>query len=353
MIKSGVKGSNLVAINTDKQHLNIVHERAKKVLIGKSVTKGLGAGANPDVGRKAAEESREDIKNNLKDTDLLFIAAGMGGGTGTGATPVIAALAREMGILTIGIVSRPFRSEGKKRMINAENGIKKLRENVDTLIVIPNEKLTEIYPDMTVIDAFKKADNVLYEAAKAISDIIHFSGYMNVDFADVQTVMKNRGLAMMGSGSGDGDQRAVDAAQKAMNNPLLTDIQIDNAKGVLINITAGKDFKMDEFELITNEIVKQTGEDGDIITGIIIDEAMEGKIKVTLITTGLDTQSTTVYERETIIYDKEDDAEDISNTLRRIRNSDSLNLNKNIDEKTNVFSDKQMEIPAFLRKFSN
>ncbi len=344
-LEFAVANSNIIDLKKSKAKV--------KLQLGKELTKGLGAGANPDTGRKAAEESREDIKNNLKGTDLLFIAAGMGGGTGTGATPVIAALAREMGILTIGIVSRPFRSEGKKRMINAENGIKKLRENVDTLIVIPNEKLTEIFPDMTVIDAFKKADNVLYEAAKAISDIIHYSGYMNVDFADVQTVMKNRGLAMMGSGLGDGDQRAVDAAQKAMNNPLLSDIPIENAKGVLINITAGKDFKMDEFELITNEIVKETGDDGDIITGIIIDDAMEGKIKVTLITTGLDTSNTTVYERETIIHDKVDDSEDIGSTLRRIRNSDSLNLNRKTEEKTSVFPDKQMEIPAFLRKFSN
>jgi len=352
MIGYNLHGLEFVVANTNI--IDLKKSKAKvKLQLGRELTKGLGAGANPDKGRKAAEESREDIKNNLKGTDLLFIAAGMGGGTGTGATPVIAALAREMGILTIGIVSRPFRSEGKKRMINAENGIKKLRENVDTLIVIPNEKLTEIFPDMTVIDAFTKADNVLYEAAKAISDIIHFSGYMNVDFADVQTVMKNRGLAMMGSGEGDGDQRAVDAAQKAMNNPLLSDIPIENAKGVLINITAGKDFKMDEFELITNEIVKQTGDDGDIITGIIIDDAMEGKIKVTLITTGLDTPNTTIYERETIIHDKEDDSEDIGRTLQRIRNSDSLNLNRRTDEKTSVFPDKQMEIPAFLRKFSN
>lgn len=352
MIGYNLQGLEFVVANTNI--IDLKKSKAKvKLQLGRELTRGLGAGANPDRGRKAAEESREDIKNNLKGTDLLFIAAGMGGGTGTGATPVIAALAREMGILTIGIVSRPFRSEGKKRMINAENGIKKLRENVDTLIVIPNEKLTEIFPDMTVIDAFTKADNVLYEAAKSISDIIHFSGYMNVDFADVQTVMKNRGLAMMGSGEGDGDQRAVDAAQKAMNNPLLSDIPIENAKGVLINITAGKDFKMDEFELITNEIVKQTGDDGDIITGIIIDDAMEGKIKVTLITTGLDTPNTTVYERETIIHDKEDDSEDIGRTLQRIRNSDSLNLNRRTDEKTSVFPDKQMEIPAFLRKFSN
>lgn len=352
MIGYNLNGLEFVVANTNI--IDLKKSKAKiRLQLGRELTKGLGAGANPDTGRKAAEESREDIKSNLKDTDLLFIAAGMGGGTGTGATPVIAALAREMGILTIGIVSRPFRSEGKKRMINAENGIKKLRENVDTLIVIPNEKLTEIFPDMTVIDAFKKADNVLYEAAKAISDIIHFSGYMNVDFADVQTVMKNRGLAMMGSGLGDGDQRAVDAAQKAMNNPLLSDIPIENAKGVLINITAGKDFKMDEFELITNEIVKRTGDDGDIITGIIIDDAMEGKINVTLITTGLDTPNTTIYERETIIHDKEDDSEDIGRTLQRIRNSDSLNLNKRTEEKTSVFPDKQMEIPAFLRKFSN
>ncbi|MEA2097099.1 MAG: cell division protein FtsZ [Candidatus Cloacimonadota bacterium] len=352
MIGYNLHGLEFVVANTNI--IDLKKSKAKvKLQLGRELTKGLGAGANPDKGRKAAEESREDIKNNLKGTDLLFIAAGMGGGTGTGATPVIAALAREMGILTIGIVSRPFKSEGKKRMINAENGIKKLRENVDTLIVIPNEKLTEIFPDMTVIDAFTKADNILYEAAKAISDIIHFSGYMNVDFADVQTVMKNRGLAMMGSGEGDGDQRAVDAAQKAMNNPLLSDILIENAKGVLINITAGKDFKMDEFELITNEIVKQTGDDGDIITGIIIDDAMEGKIKVTLITTGLDTPNTTVYERETIIHDKEDDSEDIGRTLQRIRNSDSLNLNRRTDEKNSVFPDKQMEIPAFLRKFSN
>ncbi len=352
MIDYNLHGLEFAVANTNI--IDLKKSKAKvKIQLGKELTKGLGAGANPDTGRKAAEESREDIKNNLKGTDLLFIAAGMGGGTGTGATPVIAALAREMGILTIGIVSRPFRSEGKKRMVNAENGIKKLRENVDTLIVIPNEKLTEIFPDMTVIDAFKKADNVLYEAAKAISDIIHYSGYMNVDFADVQTVMKNHGLAMMGSGLGDGDQRAVDAAQKAMNNPLLSDIPIENAKGVLINITAGKDFKMDEFELITNEIVKETGDDGDIITGIIIDDAMEGKIKVTLITTGLDTQNTTVYERESIIHDKVDDSEDIGSTLRRIRNSDSLNLTKKTEKKTSVFPDKQMEIPAFLRKFSN
>lgn len=351
MIHYNLNGLEFAVANTNISDLK--KSKAKvKLQLGREITKGLGAGANPEVGRKAAEESRDDIKNLLKDTDLLFLAAGMGGGTGTGATPVIASLAREMGILTIGIVSRPFKSEGKKRIVNAENGITKLKENVDTLIVIPNEKLNEIFPDMTVIDAFQKADNVLFEAAKAISDIIHYSGYMNVDFADVQTVMQNRGLAMMGSGVGDGDQRAVEAAQKAMNNPLLSDVPIENAKGVLINITAGKDFKMDEFELITNEIVKQTGDEGDIITGIILDETMEGKIKVTLITTGLDTSKTTEYERETIIHSTESGSEDIERTLQRIRKTDSLNLNKNTEDQTKVF-DKQMQIPAFIRRFSN
>lgn len=352
MIDYGLTGMEFIAANTNIMDLKRSNAKIK-LQLGKEATNGLGAGANPEIGRKAAEESREDIKNHIKDADMLFIAAGMGGGTGTGATPIIASLAREMGILTIGIVNRPFIGEGKKRTVNAEKGIQKLRENVDTLIVVPNEKLKEIYPDMTVIEAFKKADNVLYEAAKAVSEIIHYSGYMNVDFADVQTVMVNRGMALMGTGVCDGDDRAAKASNLAMNNPLLSDIHIENAKGILINITAGKDFRMDEFEVITQEIVKKAGEDGDIITGIIFNEAMEGKIKVTLIATGLDTAGTTVYERESIISEKAEDSEDINKTLLRIRSSGSMSLDKNQDTKANELPGKQMEIPAFLRKFSN
>ncbi len=352
MIEYSLSGVEFIAANTNI--LDLKRSNAKiKLQLGKEVTKGLGAGANPEIGRKAAEESREDIKNNLKGADMIFIAAGMGGGTGTGATPIIASLAREMGILTIGIVNRPFIGEGKKRTINAEKGIQKLRENVDTLIVVPNEKLKEIYPDMTVIEAFKKADNILYEAAKAVSDIIHFSGYMNVDFADVMTVMTNKGLALMGSGIEDGDNRAVEAANKAMNNPLLSEITLENAKGILINITAGKDFKMDEFETITQEIMKKAGDEGDIITGIIFDNEMEGKVKVTLIATGLSAPGSIVYERESIISEKDNDNEDIGKTLQRIRHSDSLNLTKKMESEVNDTPDKQMEIPAFLRKFSN
>ncbi|RLC50092.1 MAG: cell division protein FtsZ, partial [Candidatus Cloacimonadota bacterium] len=345
-------GVEFIVANTNI--LDLKRSKAKvKLQLGKEVTRGLGAGANPDVGRKAAEESREDIKRILKDTDLLFIAAGMGGGTGTGATPVIAQLAREMGILSIGIVNRPFIREGKKRTVNAEKGINKLKEQVDTLIVVPNEKLKDIFPDMTVIEAFKKADDVLYQAAKAISDIIHFSGYMNVDFADVKTVMSNHGLALMGTGIGDGDDRAAEATRIAINNPLLADIPVDNAKGILINITAGKDFKIDEFEIISKEIVMKTGDEGEMITGIIFDDAMEGKIKVTVIATGLDTPATSIYERESIIQEKSDDSEDIGNTLRRIRDADTMNLHKQQDNNTKEFPGKQMEIPAFLRKFSN
>lgn len=352
MIEYNLQGVEFIVANTNI--LDLKKSQAKmKLQLGKEVTKGLGAGSNPEIGRKAAEESREDIKRLLKDTDLIFIAAGMGGGTGTGATPIIAQMAHEMGILTIGIVNRPFIREGKKRTVNAEKGIKKLREQVDTLIVVPNEKLKEIFPNMAVIEAFKKADDVLYEAAKAISDIIHFSGYMNVDFADVKTVMTNHGMALMGTGIGDGDNRASEATKTALNNPLLSDISVANAKGILINITAGKDFKLDEFEIITNEIVKKTGDEGDMITGLVFDDSMEGKIKVTVIATGLDTLGTSVYERESIIQDKADSSEDIGKTLDRIRNAGSMNLNKEKENTTKEFPGKQMEIPAFLRKFSN
>lgn len=353
MIEFDLQGVEFIAANTNIQDLK--RSQAKiKLQLGKEVTKGLGAGANPDIGRKAAEESREDIKRIIKEADLLFIAAGMGGGTGTGATPIIAQMAREMGILTIGIVNRPFIHEGRKRTVNAEKGIQKLQEHVDTLIIVPNEKMKEIMPNLTVLEAFKKADSILYEAAKAIADIIHFSGHISVDYADVKTVMSNRGKALMGSGSGDGENRAVDAAQQALNNPLLSDISIEHAKGVLINITAGSDFKLDELGVIVSEVVKKTGDEGDIINGLVFDDDMKGKLNVTVIATGLDHQNTTVYERESIIQDKTEDSEDIGNTLKRIRSTQTLELDKTDDENEQKdFPGKQMEIPAFLRKFSN
>jgi cell division protein FtsZ len=352
MIEYNLQGVEFIAANTNIQDLKRSNAKIK-LQLGKEVTKGLGAGANPDVGRKAAEESREDIKRVIKDADLLFIAAGMGGGTGTGATPIIAQMARELGILTIGIVNRPFIHEGRKRTVNAEKGIQKLQEHVDTLIVVPNEKMKEIMPNLTVVEAFKKADSILYEAAKAIADIIHFSGHISVDYADVKTVMSNRGMALMGSGEGDGENRAMDATQQALNNPLLSETSIENAKGVLINITAGEDFKIDELGMVVSEVVKKTGDEGDIINGLVINQNMQGKVKVTVIAAGLDDDSPSVYERESIIQDTNDDSEDIGNTLKRIRSAETLNLVKDKEDDSREFPGKQMEIPAFLRKFSN
>ncbi|MBN1326342.1 MAG: cell division protein FtsZ [Candidatus Cloacimonetes bacterium] len=355
MIDNSLTGVEFIAANTDITDLK--KSKAKiKLQLGKETTKGLGAGANPEIGRKSAEESRDDIRSQLEGADLVFIAAGMGGGTGTGAAPVIATLAKELGILTIGIVNRPFLSEGKKRMLNAEAGIHKLRDIVDTLIVVPNEKLKDIYPDMTVIDAFRRADNVLYEAAKAVSDIINSSGYIKVDFADVRTVMANRGFALMGSAVGEGDDRARKAIQEAMSNPLLTEVKIDKCPGILINITAGKDFRMEEFEIISKEVNLKATEASDIITGIIFDQELEGKIKVTLIATGLKVNDNSVYEIESIRSKGADTPkEEISDMLDRIR---STNNNQDISKKQQRSTREeggslQMDIPAFMRKFSN
>ncbi|KQC09288.1 MAG: cell division protein FtsZ [Candidatus Cloacimonas sp. SDB] len=353
MIENSLTGVEFIAANTDISDLKKSFAKLK-LQLGKEETGGLGAGADPEIGRKSADESREDIKKHLKGANMIFIAAGMGGGTGTGAAPVIAALAKEMEILTIGIVSRPFKSEGRKRILNAEKGIKKLREILDTLIVVPNDKLRELYSDMTVIDAFKKADNILYEAAKAVSDIIHSSGYIKVDFADVKTIMGNKGLALMGSATEEGDERARKAANSAMSNPLLSDIVLENCPGILINITVGKDFKMDEFEIITSEVGNKAGNDADIITGIIFDEEMHGKIKVTIIATGLISNDDSIPELEKIDPFKDDTQEDLGTVLERIRSSQSNDLRRvnQRNQKDNA-GNLQMDIPAFMRKFSN
>lgn len=353
MIRNSLSGVEFIVANTDISDLK--KSKAKfKLQLGKETTKGLGAGANPDVGRKSAEESREEIRQTLKGADMAFIAAGMGGGTGTGAAPIIASLAKEMNILTIGIVNRPFLSEGKKRIINAEQGIEKLRDIVDTLIVIPNEKLKELYKDMTVIDAFTRADNVLYEAAKAVSDIINSSGYIKVDFADVRTIMGSKGFALMGSGISDGENRAIKAVQEAIANPLLSDVKMENCPGILINITAGPDFKMDEFEIITSEIGAKAGENADIITGIIFDEELQGQIKVTLIATGLSAPNTSIYEIETIRHTPDNKQEELSDMLSRIRTTEKSEKKQGqLKAQKKTEGSLQMDIPAFMRKFSN
>lgn len=299
MIAHELYGVEFIAANTDADDL--VKSRANmKLQLGKKLTRGLGTGANAEIGSRSAEESKDEIKSHLDGADMLFIAAGMGGGTGTGAAPIIAKIAREMGILTLGIVTTPFPFEGKKRAENAKHGIQHLREYVDTLIVIPNEKLCEIYAKATLIEAFGHADDVLYQAAKAVSDIIMITGRVNVDFADVKTVMQNMGFALMGTGIAEGENRSINAARAAIDNPLLSDISLRGCKSLLLNINAGPDILMSEYEEVSNVIVNETGKDANIIMGVIVDDKMTGKISVTIIATGLDKESEE-YDRDKIL----------------------------------------------------
>lgn len=287
MIENNLFGVEFIAANTDIRDLT-KSKANMKLQLGKKLTRGLGTGANPELGARSAEESKEDIKSHLDGADMVFIAAGMGGGTGTGASPIIAKIAREMGILTFGIVTSPFPYEGKKRAENAIYGIKHLREFVDTLLVIPNEKLCEIYANLTLKEAFKKAEFVLYEAARAVSDIINVTGLINVDFADVKAIMQNMGYALIGSGIAEGENRAINAARAAIDNPLLSHISLQGCQSLLLNITAGYDILMSEFDEVSNVIVSETGKAANIIMGIILDDAMAGKIQVTIIATGLE-----------------------------------------------------------------
>ncbi|HNU97429.1 MAG TPA: cell division protein FtsZ [Candidatus Syntrophosphaera thermopropionivorans] len=286
MITKELTGVEFIVANTDNSDL--MKNKAKmKLQMGKKLCGGLGTGANPELGERAAEEAKDEIKSHLEGADMVIIASGMGGGTGTGASPIIAKLAKDLDILTLAIVTTPFPFEGSKRMTNAKEGINKLVEYVDTLIVIPNSRVSEIYADRPLLDAFAMADNVLYEAAKAISDIININGLVNVDFADVKTVMQNGGFALMGSGVGEGENRAILAAEAAINNPLLSDISLQGCQSLLINVSGGKDFKMSELEEVTSVIVNVTGSDANIIMGVIIDPDMEEKVTVTIIATGL------------------------------------------------------------------
>ena len=355
MIENGLTGIEFIVVNTDIKDLK-KSKAPNKLQIGKETTRGLGAGSNPEVGLKSAEESMDEIKEKLQDADMIFIAAGMGGGTGTGATPYIAQLASEMGILSIGIVNSPFEWEGKKRIMNAEKGINNLKECVDSLMIIPNEKLLATYNNLGFTECFKKADTILYDAVKAISEIIHFSGYINVDFADVRTVMQRKGLALMGIGVASGEDRAKKAAELAMSNPLLDDLSLDNTQGVLLNITAGNDFKMSEFQKISEIITACTGDHGDIIPGVVTDEEMEGKIKVTFIATGLGSKlvSSSIRPRRSVSTDRQEN-EELSETINRIRETENMNISLNNVPKNSqkVKSTIQKEIPAFMRKFSN
>jgi cell division protein FtsZ len=288
MINFGLEGVEFIVVNTDAQALNN-NAAPTKLNIGNAVTRGLGAGADPERGRKAALEDHQRIKELISGADMVFVTAGMGGGTGTGAAPVIAQLAREEGALTVGVVTKPFLFEGRQRSRRAELGMAQLAENVDTLITIPNQKLLMLgEEDLSFIDAFRKADEVLFQAVKGISDLITQNGIVNVDFADVKTVMSNMGRALMGTGIAKGQNRARLAAEMAVSSPLLDDISVDGATGVLINIVGGPDLKMREIQEAASLVQEQAHEDANIIFGASIDEALGENVKVTVIATGFD-----------------------------------------------------------------
>ncbi len=286
MIRNHVNGVEFLAANTDAQALRR-SEAAMKIQLGTGLTKGLGAGANPEVGRQAAEEDKARLVELFDGADMVFVAAGMGGGTGTGAAPIIAAAAKEAGALTVGVVTKPFTREGRQRMVRADEGIAALREVVDSLVVVPNDRLLGLAgKNMSILDAFKPADDVLRQAVQGISDLITTEGLINVDFADVRTVMSNRGMAMMGIGVAEGERRASEAAHSAISSPLLEEIDISGAMGVLVNISGSSSMTMEEFEEASTIIHEKVHENANIIVGLVIDESLGDLIKITAIATG-------------------------------------------------------------------
>jgi cell division protein FtsZ len=287
MVQSKLRGIDFVAVNTDAQALHY-SQANKKVHIGKDTTRGLGAGANPDIGRQAAEESQDEIYEALKNSEMVFITCGLGGGTGTGAAPVIAKIARDIGALTVAIVTKPFNFEGERRRQAAESGIAELKDKVDTLIVIPNDRILQIIDRKTsLLDAFGVVDDVLRQGVQGIADLITVNGLVNLDFADVKSIMSNAGSALMGIGQGNGDMRAIDAVKQAIDSPLL-EISVEGAKGVLINFTGGRDMGMHEIEEAAKLIHDSVDPEANIIWGMVLDENLTGEIRVTLVATGFD-----------------------------------------------------------------
>lgn len=287
IVNNKINGVDFIAVNTDAQAL-LANQAQTKIQIGDQLTRGLGAGGNPEIGKQAAEESREKIKDYLRESDMVFLTCGEGGGTGSGATPIIAELAREVGALTVAVVTKPFRFEGTRRMVQAEEGIQELKDKVDTLIILPNQRLLEVIDrKMTLLEAFRVADSVLSQGVQGISDLITMPGLINVDFADVRTVMTDAGSALMGIGTGVGENRAATAARTAISSPLL-EISVEGAKGVLFNITGGSDLQMSEVDEAAKLIAAAVDPDANIIFGATIDETLVDQIKITVIATGFD-----------------------------------------------------------------
>lgn len=356
--EDSIKGVDFIAVNTDSQAL--LNSLAPiKIQIGEKLTKGLGAGGNPQMGQKAAEESRERIKEVLVGTDMLFITGGMGGGTCTGSAPIIAEIAKkELGILTIAVVTKPFMFEGTRRMINAEEGISQLRNNVDTLIVIPNQKVMEIVnTKATLLEAFKIADSVLNKGTKAIADLITVPGLINLDFADIKSVMSNAGSALMGVGEAEGDNRAKMAVQAAVESPLV-EATIEGARGVLINVTGGSDLTMSEIEDAAQTITQKAAPDANIIFGATIDENLKGKIKISVIATGFDNTKAHFFqnikkpiaETNPIPSLASPSETDSNNETKEISTQEIQKFLKNKDIPDGIDIVDEFDIPAFLRK---
>ncbi|HIJ85710.1 MAG: cell division protein FtsZ [Magnetococcales bacterium] len=369
MIHSGLEGVEFIVANTDAQALarNLATIR---IQIGENVTRGLGAGAKPEVGMRAAEESREQIQAALEGSDMVFITAGMGGGTGTGAAPIIASIAKEMGILTVAVVTKPFGFEGKRRLRFAEEGLAELRRHVDTVITIPNQKLLSVVgKNTTILDAFRRADDVLQQAVRGITDLITVPGLINVDFADVRTVMDEMGQAMMGAAQGSGDSRAVDAATNAISSPLLDDVSIHGARGVLINITGGYNLALQEVDEAATVVRDMAHDDANIVFGAVLDESMEDTVRVTVVATGIGSAESVDLSKNKepvakknqsgrqaglnpqasndLPHDQQERPSVRPHVIKRRTVSDREELNRSLDQ---VNNEDSFDVPTFLRR---
>ena len=342
MIQEGLRDVEFIAINTDKQALMLSHA-PNKIQIGDKLTKGLGAGANPEIGQKAAEESKEEITEAVKGADMVFITAGMGGGTGTGAAPVVAEIAKSMGILTVGIVTKPFPFEGRRRMTHAEMGIQNLKEKVDTLVIIPNERLLSMVDKKTtLLDSFKKADDVLRQGVQGISDLITNPGLINLDFADVRAVMVDKGLAHMGVGSGKGETRAQDAAREAISSPLL-ETSIVGATGVLLNVTGDGELGLLEINEAAEIVQEAADPDATIIFGTVIDETLKDEIRITVIATGFEKDRNTSFKKESISERR------MESLARETEREEVAATATTIEKPREREQEQDLNIPTFLR----
>jgi cell division protein FtsZ len=365
MISSKLKGVEFIAVNTDKQALNL-NQAPTKIQIGENLTKGLGAGGNPEVGLKAVEESRNLLIEAMEGTDMIFITAGMGGGTGTGAAPLIAEMAKELEILTVGVVTKPFNFEGTNRQRIADKGLDRLKENLDTLISVPNQRLLAVVgKDMPFTEAFKMADDILLQATKGISDIINVPGIVNVDFMDVRTVMSEMGDAIMGTGTASGENRGQEAALQAINSPLLENVSIAGARGVLININGGSNLSLYDIDQASTLIKEEAGENANIIFGAVSDETLKDDIKVTVIATGFNSPSTMItgeIERDKIVdfHDNvsigkliEETAEnyEINKNTNVVKNGKVISINSDdYDTPTFMRNNEDLDEPTFMRR---